>query len=110
MGNRAENKKLIQAWVDTKLVATIDGEAARLGISRSELIVRACREFCDSKERAASAADIDALRAELQASFQAVALAIEKQPIAIQEAPAQALPEPEDEYETTWFGLYRKKR
>ena len=93
MVKRADNKKLIQAWVDESLVKQLDGAAARLGTSRSEVLVRAVDAYLDGSRDAASKSDVELLRRDLEASFAAMAKAIKEQPIAVQQ---QALPGPDD--------------
>lgn len=108
MTNRKRTKKLIQVWMEESLVKQLDGIASRDDISRSEAIIRACKDSLGEKQGTATSADIELLRKDMAESFKAVAHAIENQPIAVQEKAVPQLPEPE--YEKTVFGLYRKKK
>lgn len=82
------NKQKLNLWVDKSLVARIDGEAARRGVSRAVVVTEAVRSYLDSsQDSAVTHADIELLRRDLEASFAAMAEAIKQQPIAVQAAP-----------------------
>lgn len=88
------NKQKLNLWVDKSLVAMIDGEAAKRGVSRAVVVTEAVRSYLDSsQDSAATHADIELLRRDLETSFASMAEAIRQQPIAVQPAPEpQALP------------------
>ena len=114
----SKEKQRLNLVIEKKLVAQLDAEAQRTGRSRSDVIVAAIREHLRIAPVPASAEAIDAVKTKLEAleaqqtaSTTLLVEAIKSQPIAIQEAPQPAaLPAPEEEYEKTWFGLYRKKK
>lgn len=91
------NKQKLNIWMDKALVAQIDGEAAKRGVSRAVVVSEAVRSHLEAQQApAATSADIALLRRDLEASFSAMAEAIKAQPIAVQEAAnPPALPDPD---------------
>lgn len=72
----------------------VESYAAENELNRSQAVISLLRRgLAAEAERPASSAELAALRAELQISFQTVAKAIESQPIAVQQN-APTLPEP----------------
>ena len=90
MGKRADGKRLVQIWMDDATIKRLDGLAAERKTSRSAVIADACECLLDKtppESPAATHADIELLRRDLDASFSRVAEAIKQQPIAVQSAP-----------------------
>lgn len=109
----SKDKQRLNLVIDKKLVALLDAEAVKKGISRTDAIVSILKEhFKDgSNDLDVIKAKLEALEAQQVASTTLLVEAIKKQPIAVQEAPSPAaLPVPEAVYERTIFGLYRKKK
>ena len=108
----SKEKQRLNLVLEKKLVGMIDLEAKTKGVTRTAVIVSAIREhFNKSDDTEIIKAKLDALEAQQAATATMLVEAIKNQPIAIQEAPQAALPAPEEEqYEKTWFGLYRKKK
>lgn len=89
------DRQKLNVWVDRSLLAQIDGEAARRGVSRATLVSQALREWLSGVGPAVTRSDLAAAVAAIQES-------IRSQPIAVQQAqvPAPqptALPEVEAE-------------
>lgn len=90
MGKRADGKRLVQIWMDDATIKRLDGLAAERKMSRSAVIADACERLLDKtppESPAATHADIELLRRDLEASFASVAEAIKQQPISVQPAP-----------------------
>lgn len=99
MGKRADGKRLVQVWMDDATIKRLDGLAAERKTSRSAVIADACERLLDNtppESPAATHADIELLRRDLETSFASMAEAIRQQPIAVQPVPdPQALPDPD---------------
>ena len=100
-----QSKKTVQTSIriPVKDMAAIDTYAAAHGLSRAQALLHFLR-----KGMAEESGESPATKSDLVALAAAVERAIASQPIAVQVPPA--LPEPEETFERTIFGLYRKRR
>lgn len=107
MSNQANPDKVkLQVWLDRGLMARLDGEVARRGLTRAAITADAVRAYLDgSAALPATRDDLAALRDQVTAltefsKAQAIAL-MDGVQRAIEAAPVQALPSgvPEDEHE-----------
>lgn len=94
MAGKTSKTKPLNVRIPNKEYFLIEDYAKRTELNRSQAVLSLIRKGLElSKDKPATSEEITALRAELQSSFQAMARALENQPIAVQEA----LPAPEVE-------------
>lgn len=88
----SKNKQHLHLTIDKKLVAMLDAEAARKGISRTGALVSILRaHFAEESDFNIIKARFDALEAQQQAMTATILDAVKNQPIAVQH-PAPRLP------------------
>lgn len=105
MAGQSKKTQSISIRLPNKEIVLIDAYADDNDLNRSQAILSLIRKGLDKSESE------PATKADLVAFAAIIEKAIASQPITIQESPTTpSLPEPEEEYERTWFGLYRKKK
>lgn len=64
---RDPDKQLVQVWMDKKYVLQLEAEAARLGVKRSDVVLKAVREHLKLDPIPATAAQFDEVKNALVA-------------------------------------------